>query len=132
MGERTNGDLVFAACRVFTPLLSDHAPEPIRPYFTAGFHGTELAWKVQIYQWQETRSEDCKIVNGEHNCTVRRTYERQWVDDAIPSTHFTNELVCDHKPCVNTGNLPSNLVSGSFIAPEYTVTLLDSRGKKGF
>jgi hypothetical protein len=124
-----NGHLVFTRCAVQCPDISNELPSLLSPFFQS-FAGTELAWFVEIYQWEETSSDDChKNNDGSKTCHRTYSYSEGWQSRPINSNNFHNSYYSNRNYNGMTA-LPNNLQSGTADAPDHSV-LLQSVGPSG-
>lgn len=119
------GALVFAACDVNAPDISDHVNSQLHP-FVGKFEGSSISWSTEIYQWVEQRHDDqhcTKTKTGGKSCThnVYYTYNREWSSSAVNSGNFRSQYGHD-----NQGSIPFS--DGSYTLPAYGIYLSNKPG----
>lgn len=118
--------LVYASCSVTAPELATQLPDVLTP-FIPSFEGADLVWNLEIYQYTESKHQDCRKNNdGSKTCTTTYSYSAGWHSNPVDSNAF-------HAPQYsNQGtDFPPNLhASGSIKAPERSVIMHNAAGDK--
>jgi len=116
-----DGRLIFATgCKMAVPELAQGLPEPLRPFIPT-FHGANLQWNVQIYQW--ARVQHSQTIHNRHGQSFTRyyyTYQAEWSSTTNPSFTYGH---------YNRGRFPSNVPRDSTLnAPPNTVYAYGTHG----
>jgi len=91
----------------------------LQPFYGNGYHGASLAWKVEIYQYHESKSESChKNNDGSKDCHTTYSYSAEWESSPIDSSYFHDGSYSNHGT-----RLPSNLRSGTADAADHSLVM---------
>jgi len=124
------GKLIFASCSVTAPEIKQLLPQDLQA-FVPSFHGSQIEWDSEIFQWQETSSKTCHKGSGTsaggETCTTRYTYRRDWDDTPTNSQAFHDYRYRG----ANHGDFPPGLRSSERQAPDYSVLLHPSGRPEG-
>jgi hypothetical protein len=114
-----NNKLIYASCEVDAPDIAGQLPGVIRPFYPV-FKGADMSWDMEIYQYDETKHEDChKNNDGSKTCHTTYSYSAGWENKPIDSNRFHSYSYSN-----NNTDFPENLHGdGSIQAPDHSVIL---------
>lgn len=115
----SDGKLIYATCAVTAPDLAPGLPDVLRP-FVPSYHGAQMSWGMEIFQYAETKHENCKKNNdGSKTCHTTYSYSSGWHSSPISSSEFQSPEYSNEDT-----DFPSNLHgSGSLSAPDHSVIM---------
>jgi len=117
-------DLVLVSCPVTQPDMSSFLPSLLSRYVSA-FYGSSISWNMEIYQWQESSSQNCRKTNtGGQECQTIYNYNSAWSSTPISSDTFHST----NPEYQNSGSFPANLQNGRVGAPLADVALVLDNG----